>query len=68
MDRESLRELRLDRRLIGRRGWISDEEIARELAALPDVSHKIAPIEAGPSKDGAEEPSPPEPPEAASPE
>jgi hypothetical protein len=30
--------LRLDRRLTGRRGWISPEEIEREVAALPDVA------------------------------
>jgi len=44
MDRESMRRLRLDRRLIRRRGWVSDEELERELTALPDVSHKIAPV------------------------
>ena len=30
--------LRLDRRLTGRRGWISPEEIEQEVAALPDVA------------------------------
>ncbi len=45
MDRESMKRLRLDRRLIRRRGWVSEEELERELAALPDVSHKIAPVE-----------------------
>ena len=49
MDRESMRRLRLDRRLIGRRGWISEEELERELSALPDVSHKIAPVGGEPS-------------------
>ncbi len=44
MDRESMRRLRLDRRLIRRRGWVSEEELERELTALPDVSHKIAPV------------------------
>jgi len=33
-------KLRLDRRLAGRRGWIPQEEIDREIAALPDVSAK----------------------------
>ena len=42
MDRRSTQKLRLDRRLIRRRGWISQEELERELAALPDVSAKIA--------------------------
>ena len=44
MERESMRRLRLDRRLIRRRGWLSEEDLERELAALPDVSHKIAPV------------------------
>ena len=44
MDRESMRRLRLDRRLIRRRGWVSKDELEREMAALPDVSHKIAPV------------------------
>ena len=43
---DDLRKLRLDRRLVDRRGWISREEFERELAALPDVSQKVAPAEA----------------------
>lgn len=39
----ALRKLRLDSRLIGRRGWIDEKEREQELAALPDVSAKIAP-------------------------
>ena len=42
---DDLRKLRLDRRLVDRRGWISLEEFDRELAALPDVSQKVAPEE-----------------------
>jgi hypothetical protein len=49
MERDSTRRLKLDRRLIGRRGWLSEEELERELAALPDVSHKIAPAGDDPS-------------------
>lgn len=45
MDRESLRELRLDRRLIRRRNWIDPKELERELEVLPDVSDKISPSE-----------------------
>ena len=45
MVNESLRKLRLDRRLLGRRGWIDPEELDRELSALPDVSEKIAEAE-----------------------
>jgi hypothetical protein len=42
MDRDSMERLKLDRRLTGRRNWISPEELARALEALPDASHKIA--------------------------
>ena len=42
MNRESMQRLRLDRRLARRSGWISPEELARELESLPDVSHKVA--------------------------
>lgn len=41
MVHEHLKELRLDLRALRRRGWLSSEELARELAALPDVSAKI---------------------------
>jgi len=44
MDRESKERLRLDRRLIGRRGHISREELERALAALPDVTSKAVPL------------------------
>jgi hypothetical protein len=42
---DSLRNLRLDRRLLNRRDWLSPEELQREFSALPDVSDKIAPPE-----------------------
>jgi hypothetical protein len=42
MDRETISKLRLDRRLIQRRGWISPEDLDREIEALPDVSNKAA--------------------------
>ena len=45
MKREATEKLRLDRRLIDRRGWISKAELEKDLEALPDVSHKIAPPE-----------------------
>ena len=45
MNRESTKKLKVDRRLIDRRGWISKAELEKELAALPDVSDKIAPPE-----------------------
>ncbi len=40
MDRESMARLRLDRRLIRRRRWISAEDLERELEQLPDSAHK----------------------------
>jgi len=45
MDREAMENLRLDRRLMHRRGWASKAEREKQLDALPDVSHKIAPPE-----------------------
>jgi hypothetical protein len=45
MNREVLKDLRTDRRLINRRGWISKAELEKDLETLPDVSHKIAPPE-----------------------
>lgn len=39
------KNLRLDRRLTRRLGWIPPEELQRELDALPDVSDKIRPPE-----------------------
>jgi hypothetical protein len=41
----ALRKLRLDRRMVDRRGWIAPKELERELAGLPDVAAKIAPTE-----------------------
>jgi hypothetical protein len=46
---QALRKLKLDRRLLDRRGWITPEELERELAALSDVSDKVAPPEEPPS-------------------
>ena len=41
MNRDSVHKLRLDRRLLQRRGWIiSAEEQAQAIEALPDVSGK----------------------------
>jgi hypothetical protein len=42
MDRETISKLRLDKRLIHRRGWISPDDLDREIEALPDVADKIA--------------------------
>jgi len=55
MDRKSIEKLRLDRRLIGRKNWISPKEVEREIQALPDVSNKIAEAEekANPADEGS---------------
>lgn len=37
------RKLKFDRRLQRRRGWVDPEELEKELADLPDVSHKAQP-------------------------
>ena len=50
---DSARNLRLDRRLARRRGWIDPEELERELAALPDTSDKIQPPEDEPKEAAA---------------
>ena len=47
MDRNSLERLKLDRRLIRRRNWISSDELRKKLDSLPDVADKAAPIEVG---------------------
>ena len=40
MNLDSIEKLRLDRRLIRRRGWIKAQELAVELEKLPDASQK----------------------------
>jgi hypothetical protein len=42
MNKRSLEKLRTDRRLAGRRGWMSRVDLAREAEDLPDASEKIA--------------------------
>ena len=46
MHDDATRQLRLDRRLSGRRGWIGEEELSRELEHLPDVAAKADLIDA----------------------
>jgi hypothetical protein len=48
MNKQSLKKMRLDRRLAGRRGWISKADLAGEAEAFPDASEKIAAEEAQP--------------------
>lgn len=40
MNRTAMQQLRLDRRLIRRPGWISSAELESEVEALPDAAHK----------------------------
>jgi hypothetical protein len=58
VNRKATERLRLDRRLLNRRGWITKAEREKELAALPDVSHKIAPPDEESSEDGSATSSP----------
>jgi len=51
MNRRSLENLRMDRRLAGRGGWISRAELGRKAEGLPDASEKIAVEEAEPKSD-----------------
>ena len=50
MNRRSLENLRMDRRLAGRSGWVSKADLAGEAAALPDASGKTAAKEAEPEQ------------------
>lgn len=52
MNKRSLEKLRMDRRLAGRRGWISKAGLAGEAGGLPDASGKIAAQEAQPGPGG----------------
>jgi hypothetical protein len=40
VNRDAMHKLRLDRRLVQRRGWIAEGELERELGSLPDVAAK----------------------------
>jgi hypothetical protein len=53
MNRRALQKIQLDRRLVGRRGWIAPDVLARELEKLPDVADKIGRPEE--SKDGSDD-------------
>ncbi len=59
MDRKLLESMKLDRRLIRRRNWIHPDELKREIDALPDVAHKVAPVaEEEPTADAPDTESP----------
>ena len=53
--RDGKAQLRLDRRLTSRRGWIAPEELERELDALPDVAEKGEFVDLPGSGDAADE-------------
>jgi hypothetical protein len=40
MVHDSMRNLRLDKRLLRRRGWVDPPELEKELEALPDAASK----------------------------
>ena len=61
MNNESIEKLRIDRRLQGRRGWISEEEIQKDIDALPDVSSKILSAEEDPERSAPAEGAAPAP-------
>ncbi len=44
--------MRMDRRLLERPGWITPEEVEKELASLPDVEDKIDQREDEPTGEG----------------
>lgn len=47
--------LRFDRRLTHRRGWVSDKELARHLRSLPDVEEQGEWLDPGAAESGAAE-------------
>lgn len=58
MNRRSLENMRTDRRLAGRGGWISQADLNREAETLPDASEKIAAAEADSNLDEDEHEAP----------
>jgi hypothetical protein len=58
MDPKAMGNLRLDRRLLTRRGWIDSKELGKALEALPDVSDKIDDSEEQEAEAGSSEPEP----------
>ena len=64
MNKRSLEQLRLDRRLAGRSGWISKAGLAGEAEGLPDASEKIAEREDEPDPGDIDSAPPGVPPQA----
>ncbi len=48
MDLESMDQLKLDVRMLRRRGWIEEKELESALKSLPDVADKAAVSEVEP--------------------
>ena len=61
MEKQPMDGMQLDKRLLERPGWITSEELERELSALPDVADKIDPREDDPSGEFDEPNAPSEP-------
>ena len=57
MNLEAERKLKFDRRMQGRPGWASEEEVQAELASRPDCADKVA-DEDEEAVSGAESPAP----------
>ena len=68
MNRRSLEKMRTDRRLVGRRGWISKTDLAAEAEELPDASGKIAKEGANESEETKAAPAPASPQNATGPD
>jgi hypothetical protein len=60
MNRDSMNALRLDRRLLRRRGWITPDELEQQLADLPDVADKAQTVEQASDAAGQSAPDTPE--------
>jgi hypothetical protein len=55
MVHDSVRNLKFDRRLLRRRNWISQEELAKEIEKLPDAAPRAQVVsEPPPSEEGEE--------------
>ncbi len=64
MEKRPTDRMQLDKRLLERPGWITSDELERELSALPDVAGKIDLREDDPS--GDDEPNAPSEPQTSS--
>jgi hypothetical protein len=56
MNRDSMKALRHDRRLLSRRGWITADALEKELASLPDVADKAQAMDADADPAGSDAP------------